>query len=551
MRNRFGAEPAAQKAGLLRQLNGLTVCTASDARRLHLALCFLRAFPDSRTVLEQASALLARFHEVVAGLGDSHQHHLTDTGLAGTNVHYPFSYEVANWMARRFPGIAAIDWEELHDTARLDELLEYVLHPAEADYFDSGQVSTEEWIRIAAEHQQGTDFDWLMTQLGEHRSYQRFWTQLYNAAELPLRCTLSDTAISVTRNVFPVRSIRYRYVEMKGRIHRAQREIARPVRSMRLLDKRDGQKLIDVAMSSLAMRHRETIHFDYANAREVWLADVGKGVAIAITGLLPGQRYPLECTMGFLILSNGVPIGYGGSSMLYRQLNTGINVFEEYRGSEAAWLWVQVMRVFHALSGCTRFIANPYQFGAGNAEALKSGAFWFYYRLGYRPVDRDVRALAREEHLYIRKRRHHRTPVAVLKQLATCDMHLVLPAARQAEFFDEALIETSSLLATQQLALSGHQSRRKAQDELGRQLAADLGVVSMDGWTGEERRWFMRMAPVVAATHPAAWPLRDRRALVSLMRAKGGQLERDFVKRLGRHERFFTALKKACRRASG
>jgi hypothetical protein len=92
--------------------------------------------------------------------------------------------------------------------------------------------------------------------------------------------------------------------------------------------------------------------------------------------------YRRDSTLSFVLLSNGVPIGYGGASVIFNQANTGINIFDEYRGSEAPWLWVQVMRVFSTLRGCNRFIANPYQFGGGNTEVLKSGALWFYYRLG-------------------------------------------------------------------------------------------------------------------------------------------------------------------------
>jgi hypothetical protein len=337
---------------------------------------------------------------------------------------------------------------------------------------------------------------------------------------------------------------------MKPRVSRAKQEISRSLRSMRRLSKRDGARLIDVAMSSLAVRHRETIHFNYANPDEVWLADVGRGVSIAATGLLPEHRYPLECTMGFLILSNGVPIGYGGSSMLFRQANTGINIFDEYRGSEAAWLWVQVMRVFHAVSGCTRFIANPYQFGGDNTEALQSGAFWFYYRLGYRPVQKEILSLARAEYARIQKTRGYRTPLAVLKKLTTCDMHLTLPGAIQAEFFDEPWIEVCALLATRQLAVTGHRKRRRAQDEVARQLVIGLEIDSMDHWTQEERKWFVRLAPIVIATRPGDWPARDRQTMVTLMRAKGGMFERDFAKLCCKHKPFFSALKNACRRAA-
>ena len=140
--------------------------------------------------------------------------------------------------------------------------------------------------------------------------------------------------------------------------------------------------------------------------------------------------------MGYLILSNGTPIGYGGSSILFRQVNTGVNIFAEYRGSEASFLWLQEMRVYHHLAGCTRFIANPYQFGSDNTEALKSGAFWFYYRLGYRPVLATIRKLAKRESARMRSERSYRSDLRTLTRLACCDMHLVLPGARASDRFE-------------------------------------------------------------------------------------------------------------------
>ena len=38
---------------------------------------------------------------------------------------------------------------------------------------------------------------------------------------------------------------------------------------------------------------------------------------------------------------------------------------------------------------------DPYQLGHGNEEGLASGAWWFYYKLGFRPLDPDIRKLAR------------------------------------------------------------------------------------------------------------------------------------------------------------
>jgi hypothetical protein len=299
-------------------------------------------------------------------------------------------------------------------------------------------------------------------------------------------------------------------------------------------------------MTSLAVRHRETKHFNCANPKEVYLADVGEGISIAVFGLLEKDRYPLETTMGYLILSNGVPVGYGGGSALFRQVNTGINMFDEYRGSEAAFLWTQVMRVYHALFGCTRFIINAYQFGSENSEALDSGAFWFHYHLGYRPVLPAVRALAQRESIRVRRNKSYRSNHDTLRRLVICDMHLTLPGARASDLFDEQWLETSSMLATRELAAAGGLTRAESADRLASKLARELRMRSVDTWSPSEKRGFRRLAPIVAATRPATWPADAKRSMRQLLRAKGGPLEATYARLLCEHDQFLFTLRKRC-----
>ncbi len=435
-------------------------------------------------------------------------------------VHYSFSFPVARWLARRCPGELTIDWEEFEDTSRLDELLAQLLHPAESDYFDSGWVSTREWVDMASASFTGTDFDWLMAQLNDRRM-QRTWNQLYDAADVPLRWDLSASRYAKARNRLRPTAVATREDGMRTRPRRPKHAIMEPLQDIELLPPRQGRRLIDIAMASLAVRYRETYHFNYANPAEVYLADVGRGVQVAVFGLLPEHRFPLECTMGYLLLANGVPIGYGGASALFRQVNTGINIFDEFRRSEAAFLWTQVMRVYHALTGCTRFIANAYQFGGENTEALRSGAFWFYYRLGYRPVDADVRVLAKGESARIRGDSNYRSSVKTLRELARCDMHLTLPGAKASEFFDERWFDTVSLLATQSLAATGPAARHGASG-----LAPIVAAVSSDSWTPAEKRLARR-----------------------LLRAKADRRELPYARLLASHDKLLISLKNACRRA--
>ena len=204
------------------------------------------------------------------------------------------------------------------------------------------------------------------------------------------------------------------------------RHVMAPLDAIERLPRRRAARVIDVARSALAARCREVHAMNQANPDEVYLADLGEGVQLAVIGVLPAQRLLLEANYGYVLLSNGVPIGYGGVSPLFRQANTGINVFDPFRGSEATYLWAQTLRAFRSLFGVRRFIVNGYQFGAGNAEAIASGAYWFYYRLGFRPTSTEHQRLAEAEAARLQAD-GGRSPAATLRQLARGDLVLDLP----------------------------------------------------------------------------------------------------------------------------
>jgi len=547
IRRRFDSTSASEKLDLVRRLQSTHISSVNDLRKYHETLCFIRAFPDSEELFDAADDSLLAFEERVDRINKTARTELWDTGIGGTLVHYPFSFEVASWLAKNAPGEVSIDWQDVDsDTTRLDELLMPLLLPVEADYFDSGYVTSQEWIDIVAAKAEGTDFDWLFAQLRTLRSLPVL-PQLYESANLPLAWSLHNSKFSKSRNVFPVRDVIARTRGLRKAGRNTKSEIQRPLSSMPKLSIGAGRMLIDVAMASLAARHRETFHFNHANPHEVFLANVGRGVSIAVFGLRELFRYPLECTMGFLILSNGVPIGYGGSSIFFRQANTGVNIFDEYRGSEAAYLWLQVMRVYHHLVGCTRFIANPFQFGAENDEALKSGAYWFYYRLGFRSVSPTIRRLAVAEYKKMRRNRSYRCGIDTLRRLASCDMHLTLPAARAREFFDEEGFETASMLATHELGYASDGTRAEAESNVVNRVSKALGIRNLRTWSRSEQYAFRQLAPILAATDLSCWPAGEKKSARKLLRAKGGPLETRYARLLGQNDFLVSKLRAACR----
>src|SRR5262249_9568222 len=154
------------------------------------------------------------------------------------------------------------------------------------------------------------------------------------------------------------------------------------------------------------------------NLDECYLGDFGGGLQVAAIGVEPAARDVLEPSFGYLLMANGVPIGYGGFTALFAPVHTRDNIFPQVPAPPAALSFEQALCLMHTLTSCVRFVINPYQFGAGNDEALQSGAYWFYYRLGFRSAQDTVQRLAEREFGRLQGDRQYRIPITTLRRLA-------------------------------------------------------------------------------------------------------------------------------------
>jgi len=109
IRRSFSRVFAKERQDLLESIAGSTIKTAADIQRLHDCLCFIRAFPDNKELHQRASSMLQDFDSKVAKLSKSQRIILADSGIAGTDLYYAFSYEVASWIAQHFPGMTSVE----------------------------------------------------------------------------------------------------------------------------------------------------------------------------------------------------------------------------------------------------------------------------------------------------------------------------------------------------------------------------------------------------------------------------------------------------------
>ena len=316
------------------------------------------------------------------------------------------------------------------------------------------------------------------------------------------------------------------------------REVERPLPSVRRAPPREALALIEAARLAMATRQRELHCFSYPNPDDVLVADVDRGLRVALFGLPPDYRLPLEGYYAFLVLKNGVPVGYGGVWGLFGTLEFGFNIYESFRQGESAFILSQVLRAYRQVTGMRAFSVDPYQLGHDNAEALRSGAFYFYYRHGFRPRDPEALALAAAEQDKAARTPGYRSPLSVLRRLSRHHVYLILTGGDPEP---ERRVRPSQVaaLVTRLIALDFGGDRGAAARACSTRVARALGIRLRALRPREERRAFERFS-LVAALIPdlERWPDGARRELARLMRAKGARSEALYFRMLARNRRF-------------
>ena len=141
---------------------------------------------------------------------------------------------------------------------------------------------------------------------------------------------------------------------------------------MRRLKAAEGRALIALSLATLCARNLQIPSLAYGNTRDVNMCECGRGLQVALVGILPAYRDALECHTFALVVKNGVPIAYGPASVCCGCCEMGINVFPEFRGGETRWVYSQYMRAIHQVLGARHFFVTTYGMGRGNPEAIRT-----------------------------------------------------------------------------------------------------------------------------------------------------------------------------------
>lgn len=538
----FGPGCADTKLRLLGELSRAQLRSAAAVARLHECLGFLRAYPDDARVLERVEGLLEGF-DARADLR-RHAEELADTGIAGTSITYPFFTEMARWLAARWPDALSVAWDQFESQERLEGFLQELLLFGESPGLDEWTFPMREWC-ARLKRPDESDAAFLVRRFAALPVGATLSEWLYQEMGLTLTLAAAPGTPSRTR----ARAAGLPVVFQDRPLDRARPDLAhdmlRPPLSVRAVSRRQGAELIDLARAAMLTRSRDLDVFSYGDPDDVRLVDCGGGLSFAAIGARPERRLMLEAVYGFLTLKNGVPIGYVLNSALYGSAEIAYNVFETFRGGEAAHVYGRVLATVRHLFGSDSFTVYPYQLGGdGNEEGLASGAWWFYQKLGFRARDAGVLRTMERELARLAQRPRARTSLATLRRIAQHNVYWHLGRARD-DVIGILPLSKVGLALSESVARRFGSDREAAQEHGLREAARLLGLRSTRGWSRGERLAWTRWAPLVAILPGIArWTPAQRRALLSVVRAKGGRRESDFVRAFDAHRPLRRALVK-------
>ncbi len=518
-KRRFGPPDTGQLERLLARVPRRRLSDAGELIRLHEDLLFLRAYPRSREVARQVDQTLFSFADRIAamraaGADVSALEEPEVSGIAGTSLTAVFSYEVARSLAERYPRKVEIAWDACDEPDQLGPVAARFLPLLHEDWPVEAHVPYREWI-TAVRPRGCSDLAWLLERLAALRLTPRQRAELYDALRLPLTWHIANS-VSRSRLRLPRRGL---YCHREPLLRRKDtslwQELEGPPLPVRRLPPPESRRILDLILDTSAMRYRELYGFTHPDASRVFHADAGRGVDIFFFGVPLEWRLPLRAYHAGMFFKNGVPAGYVELLSLFEKAEVGFNLYYTFREGESAWLFARLLHLFRQVLGVNCFSVDPYQLGDENSEAIDAGAFWFYRKLGFRPVEPEIMKLVEREESRMRDAPDYRSSKRTLERLARGYVIFEGPSAETGAW-DRFSVRNLGLAAERAMA----------------QRSRPLGTASSGGLS-----LVLNVIPDLAR-----WPKEEKLAAARILQAKDGADEARYLRLMQQHARLRAAF---------
>jgi hypothetical protein len=415
IRNKYGKKFSKEKLKLISaiSLEGLKSKRASQS--WYDILLFLLAYPDNPSVYQASSQALQQLQRYV----QSHEYlkdRLFNSGVTNTNLCAAFGFEIVKWLRKNHPNDIWLSSFEA-DSEQIQSILSVVMPKVESEILQDANSDWKSWLKGTLK--KGEDIlDKLIEIFDETDIRPEIKDELWNAIGInveinfPTHLSLPQSLITPYYHRSLIRKIRKRTSDLKFK------KIP--------LTEFEARQIIECGRMILVRHLREIDPISFTAPPLVSYYLLPRGLTIALTGMVPERRHPIDSYIGYIVFKNGLPVAYAGSWILFDSGRIGLNVFPSYRGGESQYIFEQVLKLHQKVYRLRRFSVDPYQLGKHNDDGIRSGAFWVYYHAGFRPIRKDQRQIADAEAFKIKSAKNYRTPASVLTKLADSRMELLL-----------------------------------------------------------------------------------------------------------------------------
>lgn len=544
---RFDPGSTKQIERLLKSLRTFIPPDTESFLRLHETLLFVRAYPQSRTVVRVSEALLRQFPTLVRNADDEVDleslDHPETSGIAGRMVVDTFTYFTVSWLSRYFSRQVDFYWDWFEDENRLGQTWPRFMPLLEEDSFVEANVPYRKWLQAARNGE--AELSWLIDRFQSLPLPEIDRAELYDSQQLyvqwrpPYRS--SRTGMRLPARLAKSHIFCHRQPLISRRDISFADELRKPSPELDTLSNREGQAVLNLAREASTVRYRDLYGFTHGDPKYVRRAELGRGVELFVINLPPEKRLPLRAYHAALIFKNRVPVGYFEGLSLFERMESGFNLYYTFRDGETAWLYARTLNVMRHLLGVTTFSLDPYQIGFENEEGIESGAFWFYRKLRFRPTDAKLLKVTEAEEHKIRTRQSYRTTKTTLRKLAVSPMVFELLPANSGDW-DKFQIRQIGMKAQRTLAESfGGEAQKMREAALS--CAAELLRFEWRSFSETELRVVSNLSTVLLLLPDLKnWTLGERQNLGEIIQAKLESDERKYLRLMQRHEKFRRAL---------
>lgn len=523
------------KRNLLQELILLVPKKPAAFMQFQKVLTCMMAYPSDKFLLDQVEKTTTQLLNLL-NQNNSLKEKLNSTGLLHTVIECNFTYNKVKYLIQQFPNQVSV-----HSASSGIEtqkaILKVLLPNTEYSCIHDGEKDFKSRISQFHSSPKQTDLEWLMQTIQQSGLDQKTQSLLYHQLGIFIQWKVSNEIDSISFLRGASLPVYYHTTPLEKRTDFnsiVSKKLPAPLK----LNLTERQQLIHSAKMSLLYLYRETEPFTNANEEDITLFQLGKGISVALFGSTVDKRYSLESYIGYLVLKNNIPVSYGGGWIFGERCQFGINILESFRGGESALIICELLRVYHQHFGATRFVVKPYQFGLHNPEAIKTGAFWFYYKLGFRPENKALKELALQEEQQKLADPKYKSEAATLKKYTKSNIALTLTDNSYPNYDSEMLSRRITTYINEHF----DGDRQKALTVCFNHLKKNTGIETKK-WKAEDVD-YAKQVSVLFSMNPGSseWQKKNKKNIQEFILLKSAKTEMSWIKHLQKFKAFWQLM---------